>query len=141
MRLVLDTNVFISGVFFAGPPYEILKAWRRGKIQIVLSPKILEEYRETAEELAAEFPDVDLTPWLELLTTKATVVEAAPLAAPVCTDPDDDKFLACALASRTKLIASGDKALLRASGYEKITVLTPRQFVDKYLGTPSPQDI
>ena len=133
MKLVVDTNVFISGIFFTGPPHEILNAWRRGKVELVASPEILEEYRETGEELASEFPGTDLAPWLELLAVKATVVEASPLEEQVCSDPDDDKFLACALAGRTKLIASGDKALLRTSGYEGISVLTPRNFVDKYL--------
>ena len=43
MRVILDTNVFVSGVFFRGPPYQILTAWRDGKIQLVVSPEILEE--------------------------------------------------------------------------------------------------
>jgi putative PIN family toxin of toxin-antitoxin system len=129
----VDTNVFISGIFFTGPPYEILNAWRRGRVQLVLSSDILSEYRETGSELAAEFPDIDLPPWLELLAVKSTIVESSPLEEQVCTDPDDDKFLACALASRTRLIVSGDKALQRVSGYRGIVVLSPRQFVDQYL--------
>ena len=133
MKLVVDTNVFISGIFFTGPPYEILNAWRRGRVQLVLSPDILSEYRETGSELAAEFPDIDLAPWLELLAVKSTIVESSPLEEQVCTDPDDDKFLACALASRTRLIVSGDKALQRVSGYRGIVVFSPRQFVDQYL--------
>jgi len=133
MRVVIDANVFVSGVFFAGPPYEILNAWRRRRVELVLSPEVLAEYQRTAEELAARFPEVDLSPWLELLMLRATVVEAPAPADRVCTDEDDDKFLACALASRTKLIVSGDKALLRTSGYKKIKVLTPRRFVDMHL--------
>lgn len=50
-----------------------------------------------------------------------------------CSDRDDDTFLAYALAAETGLIASGDKALLRASGYQGITVLSPRQHVDTFL--------
>ena len=133
MKLVVDTNVFISGVFFSGPPYEILDTWRRGSITFVLSPEILAEYEQTGEDLAAKFPEVDLTPWINLVTTVATIVRAPPLQERVCTDPDDDKFLACALASRTKIVVSGDKALLATSGFQGISVLTPRQFVDKYL--------
>jgi putative PIN family toxin of toxin-antitoxin system len=45
VRVVLDTNVFISGVFFTGPPYRILEAWRDARIQIVVSPHILDEYK------------------------------------------------------------------------------------------------
>lgn len=133
MRLVVDTNVFISGVFFSGPPHQILKAWRDGKIELVLSPEILAEYQETGGELATQFPGVDLEPWLELVASTAMVVNAPPLPEQVCSDADDDMFLACALASRSKFVVTGDKALLMTSGFKKIAVLTPRQFMDRYL--------
>ena len=48
-------------------------------------------------------------------------------------DPDDNKFIECAIASQSKLIVSGDKHLLKISGYKDIKVLKPRQFVDNYL--------
>jgi len=51
----------------------------------------------------------------------------------VCDDPDDDKFLACALVSGCKLIVSGDKHLLKVSGFGNIEILRPRDFVEKYL--------
>ena len=133
MKVVVDTNVFISGVFFTGPPHQVLNAWRRGSVQIVVTPEILTEYRDTGTELTAHFPEVELEPWLELLAIKSILVEAPPLAKQVCTDPDDDKFFACALAGRVSIIVSGDKALLRASGYKRLKVLTPRSFVDQYL--------
>lgn len=44
MRVVLDTNVLVSGVFFAGLPGLILKAWRDGRFELVLSEEIIEEY-------------------------------------------------------------------------------------------------
>jgi uncharacterized protein len=133
MRLVLDTNVFISGVFFAGPPFDILKAWRAGQVEIVVSAKILDEYRRVGVELSEKYTTVDLTPFLELLISHASVVHAPPLDERVCSDPDDDKFVACALAGRSKFICSGDKALLKISGYKGISIVTPRVFVDRYL--------
>lgn len=133
MRLVVDTNVFISGIFFSGPPYEILNAWRHRKVELVISPDILDEYRRVGEELAKRYPGVDPGSFLELLSIKARIVKAPPLDEKVCSDPDDDKFIACALASRTKLVCSGDKELLRSSGYRGITILRPKDFVDTYL--------
>ncbi len=106
---MLDTNVFISGVFFTGPPYQILKAWRDSRIQIVVSPPIFEEYQRVGETLASQFPEVDLQPIFELLTLHAEVVPADTLPEPICRDPDDDKFLACALTSGVRYIISGDK--------------------------------
>ena len=133
MKIILDTNVFTSGVFFTGPPYQILKAWRDGKVQLVISQEILDAYQRVGETLAQQFPGVDLGPILELLTVKAELILAPGLPEPVCHDPDDDKFLACALASKAKLIVSGDKHLLSVSGYRGIVIVSPRKFIDEYL--------
>lgn len=133
MRIVLDTNVFISGVFFDGPPHSILEAWRDGRVQLCISPEIFEEYSAVAERLADRFPPVNLGEILLLLAVEAEFHEAAPLAEPVCEDPDDDKFLACAITAGCSVIVSGDKDLLDASGYRDIDVLRPRRFVDSHL--------
>lgn len=133
MKIVLDTNVFISGIFFRGPPYQILQAWRDNKLQIILSQEILEEYHRVAEELAAQFLGVDLRPILELLTIKAELIPSYTLSESVSDDPDDDKFIACALASKTRVVVSGDKHLLKVSGYDGVEVVRPRKFVDDYL--------
>ncbi len=133
MKIVLDTNVFVSGVFFTGPPYQILQAWRDGRLQIVLSGDILAEYRRVGERLAEQFPHVNLAPLIELVAVKGKMVRALRLPAPVCDDPDDDKFLACALADRCKVIVSGDKHLLKVSGYRGIRVMRPKDFVEERL--------
>ncbi|MDO9130927.1 MAG: putative toxin-antitoxin system toxin component, PIN family [Anaerolineales bacterium] len=133
MKVVLDTNVFVSGVFFSGPPYQILQAWRAGRIELSVSHAILAEYHRVGKILAEDHPDVDLNPLLEFLAQNAEVVTAPPLPEQVCEDPDDDKFIACALAGRNKVIVSGDKHLLDVAGYQKIEVLKPRKFVTKYL--------
>jgi putative PIN family toxin of toxin-antitoxin system len=133
VRIILDTNVVISGIFFAGPPYQILKAWRGGKLHLVVSEEILAEYRRVGETLALQFPSIDLLPILGMLRANAEVISVKCLPEPVCDDPDDDKFLACALAGDCKLIVSGDKHLLKASGFRGINVLTPREFMKTYL--------
>lgn len=133
MRVVLDTNVLVSGVFFQGPPYRILDAWRRRQLQVVVSPAILEEYQRVGRELAAQFPQVDLSAALALLVTGVQVRHPRPLPEPVCADPEDDKFLACALGARVELLISGDRHLLAADGYRGIRVVRPRRFVDEFL--------
>jgi len=130
MKVVVDTNVLISGVFFSGTPHRVLEAWRDGRIELVVSPQILEEYARVGSRLAEQFEGVALEPLLTLLTTHATIVSPADLPQPVTSDPDDEKFFACALAARSSLIISGDKHLLDASGHEGVQVVTPRQFVE-----------
>ena len=133
MKVVMDTNVFVSGVFFSGPPYQILKAWQLGEFELIVSREILDEYRRVGEILGEEHPGVDLKPILNFVLEHAKVYKSAVLKEPVCEDPDDDKFLACALASGSKVIISGDKHLLKISGYQGIQVLKPRAFVEQYL--------
>ncbi|MCL4849138.1 MAG: hypothetical protein KJ066_21505, partial [Acidobacteria bacterium] len=60
-----------------------------------------------------------------------------PLHERVCTDAADDKFFACAIAAGAEVIVSGDKHLLRASGFRGVDVVTPRVFVDRYLASES----
>jgi putative PIN family toxin of toxin-antitoxin system len=133
MKVVLDTNVLVSGIFFSGPPAEILRAWSYGKFRLVLSPEILDEYTRVAAELAGKFPDIDIRRILDLIVVRSEVCSPAALPQRVCEDPHDDKFIAAAIDSRTKVIISGDKHLLRVSGYQGVSVLTPRQYVVQYL--------
>jgi hypothetical protein len=62
MRVVLDTNVLMSGIFFGGEPGKILNAWRAGEIVLVASAEIVEEYIATAEALSARYESVPLSP-------------------------------------------------------------------------------
>lgn len=133
MRIILDTNVFISGIFFSGPPFEILNAWKHSRVQIVLTKEILEEYQRVAKSLMDKFPTVDIFPIIELLTIHSLFIDTEGILLSVCDDPDDDKFIECAIASKTKIIVSGDKHLLKVTGYQGISVLKPREFVDSYL--------
>ena len=59
MRIVLDTNVFVSGIFFSGPPYRILRAWREGRVAVAYSPAIILEYRRVLADLSQQFPNIN----------------------------------------------------------------------------------
>lgn len=120
MRVILDTNVLMSAVFFGGIPGRLLSAWAAKRFTLVLSPDIFDEYRRVGRELARRYPELEgsLEPVLALISTNAIIVNVQPLARRVSVDADDDKFLACAAASRTSVIVSGDKHLLRVSGWQ-----------------------
>lgn len=133
MKIVLDTNVLMSGIFFGGPPYQILQAWRDGRIRLAVCLQILAEYRQVALRLGERYKGVDITSLPDLVAVHSHLVRAAPLASPVCDDPNDDIFLACALAARTRIIVSGDRHLLAVSGWAGLQVLRPRAFLDQFL--------
>ena len=133
MKLVMDTNVLISGAFYPGPSSRILDACVQGRHQLVLSPGIIHEYSRVGEEFTNKRPNVSFDRLLDILISTALLVQPPPLPQPVCEDPDDDKFIACALAGGAKVIASGDNHLLSVSGYAGIEILRPKRFEDEYM--------
>lgn len=133
MKVVVDTNVLVSGVFFGGMPSRILEAWRDKRIDVVVSPDILEQYRRVGEHLETQFTDVSLAPFLALLVMNAEIIEPPDLPEQVSRDSDDDKFIACALAGGCHVIISGDKDVLSISGYRGVKVVAPREFLESVI--------
>lgn len=135
MKVILDTNVLVSGIFFAGVPGQIVDAWSDDVLSLVLTPNILEEYARVGHAMAARYPDgrKAFASMLEILAVHSPVLDASPLPSQVSADPDDDKFLAAAVASSVRLLISGDRHLLEVSGWRGIVVLTPREFVRQHL--------
>jgi len=132
MRVVLDTNVVVSGLVFGGVPGTILTAWTGGAFTLVVSPPVLDEYRRVGRELAKGRAPLDaaLDALLALVAVHATMIDAPPLPARVSADPDDDMFLSAAVAGAAGYIVSGDTHLLAVTGWHGITVLKPRAFVE-----------
>jgi len=129
MRVVLDTNVFISS-FFGGNPRAVIDLWKTGRLTLCLSQDILDEYIEVLRRLGLDSaPELD-----ELLTFFATgahiLFTTRTPDVRVVADPDDDCFIACALALKAAYVVTGDKALLDVGHYEGIEVVTPRAFLD-----------
>jgi len=101
------------------------------RFQLLVSTEILQEYLNVAERLADRYAGVEYESILGLIIQNAELVQPSKLPEPVSTDPDDDKFLACALAGESTTIVSGDSDLINVSGYCGIKVLTPKAFVSE----------
>ena len=123
----------MSAIFFGGAPGKILHAWKAGRIGLAVSPEIIKEYIATAEVLSVRYENDSLESILTLVVKHSELWQSPPLLVQVCSDPNDDKFLACALASGADCVVSGDKALQRVSGFRNVQVMAPRAFVDTML--------
>ncbi len=133
MNIVLDTNVFVSGIFWNGAPSEVLDLWQQQEITLCITPSILEEYIRVGRILAKKYPTVAIEPFLELLARYSKIFDDLPLYEPISRDPDDDKFIACALSANAKVIVSGDKDLLDVKHYLDIEIVNPKSFLTKYI--------
>ena len=132
MKVVLDTNIFVSS-FLGGNPRTIIDLWKDGKIVLCLSREILDEYidvlqriglknEKEIEELLALFAKG----FHILFTTKTPKIRA------VDKDPNDDKFIECAIALKAEVIITGDRALRELEEYRGIKIVTPQQFLRYY---------
>lgn len=134
MRIVIDTNIWISGLLWKGHPWELLRLAEEGEIELCLAPAMIEEL---AQVLAYE----KFQPRLEQLRLSSTELLAyaidlasifdVPQEGPVivAADPDDDIFLRCAIAVKATCVVSGDHHLLDLKKYADIPILTVRDFL------------
>jgi len=135
MKVVIDTNVFISS-FFGGNPRKIIDLWKKEKMTLCLSKVVFDEYIDVLQRvgLKDEYEIEELLSLFAkgfniLFTTKTPKIRA------VKDDPDDDKFVECAVALKAEVIITGDKALKRMGEYMGIRILTPQQFLKTLLPT------
>lgn len=134
MKVVIDTNVFVSS-FFGGNPKKIIDLWRKEKITLCLSKDILDEYVEVLRRIGLE-DEEELSELLNLFSKGFNIAFTAktPEINLVEDDPDDDKFIECAVALKAKAVITGDKALGAVKEYMGIKILTPAQFLRSFNG-------
>ncbi len=128
MKVVIDTNVFISS-FFGGKPKEIIALWHHGKIIICVSQPIIDEYIEVLKRLGLQ-NEKELEELLNLFASSFNLIFTAkpPELSIIKTDPDDNKFIECAVGTGSKFIISGDKHLLEIERYIDIAIMNPNSF-------------
>lgn len=132
LKVVIDTNVFISS-FFGSVPREIINLWKNGKIILCLSQEIIEEYLEVLNRIGLK-DQKEIMNLTKLFAEGYNSIFTAktPTIAVVTDDPDDNKFLECAVALDSKFIISGDNHLTAIKKYIDIKILSPRKFIDFY---------
>ncbi len=132
MKVVIDTNVFVSS-FFGGIPKQIIDLWKQGDITLCLSQDIIEEYLLVLNRLGLkDKEEINSLTRLFAESYNAVFTSNTPDLNVVIDDPDDDKFLECAVALDCKIIVSGDQHLKDLKKYIDIKILSPRDFIDSF---------
>ena len=129
-KVVVDTNVFISS-FFGGNPRKIVDLWKSGQVTLCLSKPIIDEYVGVLQRLGLQ-NERELSELLSLFAHGLHVLFSAktPELHLVEEDPDDDKFIECAVGLKADFVISGDKSLTAIRDYMGIRIVTPKEFLD-----------
>ena len=132
LKVVIDTNIFVSS-FFGGVPRDIINYWKVGKITLCLSRFVVEEYLEVLNRLGLKNKD-EIKSLTRLFSEGYNSIYTAktPNLNIVKDDPDDNKFLECAVALESQIIISGDEHLKDVKKYIDIAIMSPREFIDYY---------
>ncbi len=139
LRIVLDTNVLLSGVAYHGSiPGKIMAAWRHGSVEVLLSPFILDELRRVLPRLnkrhglsVSEIDDL-----VDILAIQAEVIDSDPTIDPELRDANDLPVLGTLLAADrlggADYLITGDKDLLVLSA--RYPIITPAVFWERHGG-------
>lgn len=135
LRVVLDTNVVVSATLVKeGAPNRILEAWKKGEVELITSPVLLEELQEVLKR-----PRIQKHQWMapeeveelyQLLKETTLQTSGQKLVEAVPEDPDDDFVISAALEGKADCIVSGDEHLLGLKNWEGIPILSPREFLE-----------
>ena len=132
MRVVIDTNAFISSLLFKGPANKLVDLWQKKKFVFLISKQIFEEYIRVlnypkfhlSEEEIEGIIKEELLPFVQVVIVEKSV-------SIVKIDPSDNIFLSTALSGKAKFIVSGDKHLLKLKKYRDIRILKMKDFFEE----------
>ena len=127
LRLVLDSNVIISAVFFGGPPEQLVLAALEGRVETFVSMAILDEILGVVQR-----PKFGLNPdqalqLIEELHALCRVVVPSMKVQAIPADPDDNAVLECAMEARADIVVSGDDHLLALGNWQGLRILGPSE--------------
>lgn len=128
--VVLDTNVFISGLLWGGNPKKVIEQWLEEEYTFAISPYLAHEILTTYMRFENSPENIEkLTLYLTTKTRRVLPKRKVT----VCRDPKDNQILDLCLASGADYLITGDKDLLTLKHYKQTIIVTPAQFLKSAL--------
>jgi putative PIN family toxin of toxin-antitoxin system len=134
MRIVLDTNIYISNLISdKGNPAKIVRWWLEGEFDVLVTQPIINEILRVTgyERIQKKYAKVreNRLEYAALISEQAVWIEPLEKLNVIVADESDNRYVECAVAGHAQYIISGDEHLLELGEYEGIMILTPASFV------------
>lgn len=133
MRVVLDTNVFVSGLLVKKSiPGNILRAFSEEKFLLLISLEIMAEILEVLSHPGFNLKREKIIELIYTLETKTEKITPSPekKGSLIPADFADEKFLRCAAKGKADYLVSGDIHLISLKKYKSTVIVTPREFIN-----------
>lgn len=128
MRATIDTNVFVSGIFWEGNfCSQIIDKWKNKKFKLVSSIEIINELVKTLKDFKIQMPEEMIEEWRNLIIENSIIVEPTIKLNVIKEDSDDNKFLEASITGKVDIIISQDRHLLRLKEYQGIKIINPEE--------------
>lgn len=130
LKITVDTNVLISSAIHCGNEFDILRAARQGKLKIVLSIEILDEFERVLRRPKFGFEEDQIERSIRWVRDICELVMCSEKIDVIWEDPSDNKILECAVCAGVDYIISGDRHLLRLKEFRGIPIFNAREFIE-----------
>ena len=131
MKVVLDTNVFISGIFWEGNfCSQIIDAWRKEKFTLISSLEIIEELVSTLRDFKIYMSEEMILEWKKIIIENSLIVMTSSELKIIEADPEDNKFLEAGVDGGVDYIVSQDRHLLDVGDFRGIKIVLPERFLE-----------
>jgi uncharacterized protein len=134
MRIVVDTNVFISAFFWGGKPKAVLERAIEGVDDLFVSKEILNELYSVLRKPKFGLDERHIDYYVRAIEDISTLIAAPALGEGASRDRTDDKILACALAAHSQFLITGDEDLLVLGDHRGVLILDPASYLDSIAG-------
>ena len=128
MRVVLDTNIFISGIFWRGSSNNVIINWKEGKFTLITSLEAVSEIIKVLKDFKIKLSDDMIKEWVDMIVRNSIIVEPKEKIAIVKDDAKDNIFIETAVAGNADYIISQDNHLLKLREFRGIRIITPEEF-------------
>ncbi|MEK6974644.1 MAG: putative toxin-antitoxin system toxin component, PIN family [Nanoarchaeota archaeon] len=128
MKVVLDTNIFVSGIFWKGDSYRILDMWRNRKFTLITSEPIIQELIEVLNDFKIKLSIDIREEWVNIIRANSIIVDPEEHF-DVSIHKDDNKFIDAAIEGNADYIITQDNHLLRIKEFKGTKIIKPEEII------------
>jgi len=130
MKIVIDSNVFVSSFFWGGYPREVFERVINGFDELYITDEIIKEIKSVMKSRKFDVNNIEIEDYTRIIEKYSRKIMSTNIPKSISRDNDDDKILQCGLEGNVDYIVTGDKDLLVLKEYETIKIINPKDYLE-----------